>query len=57
MQSENLFFCCFFPLQMIIQKLEHDRNMMADAIADKIREHQHLLQVKMNLGNEVAAYR
>ncbi|XP_032380346.1 synemin [Etheostoma spectabile] len=47
----------FSQYQMIIQKLEHDRNMMADAIAEKMREHQHLLQVKMNLGNEVAAYR
>ncbi|XP_034734691.1 synemin [Etheostoma cragini] len=47
----------FSQYQMIIQKLENDRNVMADAIAEKMREHQHLLQVKMNLGNEVAAYR
>lgn len=42
---------------MIIEQLEHERNMMADAIAGKMQEHQHLLQVKMDLGTEVAAYR
>lgn len=52
-----LLFFCFFPLQMIIEQLEHERNMMADTIAEKMREHQHLLQVKMDLGMEVAAYR
>lgn len=43
--------------QMIIEQLEHDRNMMADAIEQKMREHQDLLQIKMDLGLEVAAYR
>uniref|UniRef100_A0A3P9I8P2 IF rod domain-containing protein n=1 Tax=Oryzias latipes TaxID=8090 RepID=A0A3P9I8P2_ORYLA len=43
--------------QMIIEQLEHERNSMADAMAEKMREHQHLLQVKMDLGMEVAAYR
>ncbi|XP_072241882.1 synemin [Leuresthes tenuis] len=43
--------------QMIIEQLEHERNMMADAMAEKMRDHQHLLQVKMDLGMEVAAYR
>lgn len=43
--------------QMIIEQLEHERNMMASTIAEKMREHQHLLQVKMDLGMEVAAYR
>ncbi|KAG8012625.1 Vimentin [Nibea albiflora] len=43
--------------QMIIEQLEHERNMMADTIEEKMREHQHLLQVKMDLGMEVAAYR
>ncbi|XP_038124713.1 synemin [Cyprinodon tularosa] len=43
--------------QMIIQQLEHERNMLAEAMEDKMREHQHLLQVKMDLGVEVAAYR
>lgn len=49
----------FFPLflQMIIEQLEHERNMMADTIEEKMQEHQHLLQVKMDLGMEVAAYR
>lgn len=42
---------------MIADQLEHERNAMADAIAEKMREHQHLLQVKMDLGMEVAAYR
>ena len=44
-------------LQMIIEQLEHERNMMTDAMAEKMRDHQHLLQVKMDLGMEVAAYR
>ncbi|CAB1460713.1 unnamed protein product [Pleuronectes platessa] len=43
--------------QMIIEQLEHERNAMADTIEAKMREHQHLLQVKMDLGKEVAAYR
>lgn len=42
---------------MIIEQLERERNMMADTIEQKMREHQHLLQVKMDLGMEVAAYR
>lgn len=42
---------------MIIEQLEHERIVMADTIAEKMREHQHLLQVKMDLGLEVAAYR
>lgn len=51
------FFLLSASLQMIIEQLEHERNMMADTIAEKMREHQHLLQVKMDLGMEVAAYR
>ncbi|CAN9499268.1 unnamed protein product [Ophioblennius macclurei] len=47
----------FGEYQMIIDELEHERNVMADTIAEKMREHQHLLQVKMDLGMEVAAYR
>ncbi|XP_073327351.1 synemin [Pagrus major] len=43
--------------QMVIEQLERERNTMADTIAEKMREHQHLLQVKMDLGMEVAAYR
>ncbi|XP_068168461.1 synemin isoform X2 [Antennarius striatus] len=43
--------------QTIIEQLEHEREMMADIIAEKMREHQHLLQIKMDLSMEVAAYR
>nr|XP_057932224.1 synemin [Doryrhamphus excisus] len=43
--------------QMAIDQLERERSMMADAIGQKMQEHQHLLQVKMDLGMEVAAYR
>ncbi|KAL6106805.1 synm [Pungitius sinensis] len=47
----------FSEYEVIIEQLEHERNMMADAIEEKMREHQHLLRVKMDLGMEVAAYR
>ncbi|XP_023120485.2 synemin [Amphiprion ocellaris] len=47
----------FSEYQMIIEQLEHERNTMADTIEEKMRDHQHLLQVKMDLGMEVAAYR
>ncbi|XP_029008656.1 synemin [Betta splendens] len=47
----------FGEYQMIIEQLERERNMMADAMEEKMRELQHLLQVKMDLGMEVAAYR
>ncbi|XP_053742609.1 synemin [Synchiropus splendidus] len=43
--------------QMIIEQLEHQRNMMAQEIDRKMMEHQQLLQVKMDLGMEVAGYR
>nr|XP_049579945.1 synemin isoform X19 [Syngnathus scovelli] len=43
--------------QMIIDQLERERNAMAEAIAQRTQEHQHLLRVKMDLGMEVAAYR
>lgn len=43
--------------QIIIEQLEHERNMLAKAMEEKMREHQNLLQVKMDLGMEVAAYR
>ncbi|KAM4619091.1 synemin [Polymixia lowei] len=43
--------------QVIIEQLEHERNMLADSITEKMQQHQHLLQVKMDLGMEVAAYR
>lgn len=50
---------CFSPPyhQMTVEQLEHERNVMADVIAQKMREHQQLLQVKMDLGMEVATYR
>ncbi|KAM3870611.1 synemin [Diretmus argenteus] len=47
----------FNEYQLIIEQLEHERNVMADSIAERLREHQQLLQVKMDLGMEVAAYR
>ncbi|KAM8891466.1 synemin [Spinachia spinachia] len=57
MHMQEKFRVDFSEYQVIIEQLEHERNMMADAIAEKIREHQHLLRVKMDLGMEVAAYR
>lgn len=42
---------------MVIEQLEHEKNMMADTIEEKIRDHQELLQVRMDLGMEVATYR
>lgn len=42
---------------MVIERLEHERNVLVGALEEKTREHQHLLQVKMDLGMEVAAYR
>ncbi|KAG9332349.1 hypothetical protein JZ751_015356 [Albula glossodonta] len=43
--------------QVRIDELEDERRALAGAIADKLRDHQDLLQVKMSLGLEVAAYR
>lgn len=57
MNMHDKFQVDFSEYQMIIEQLEHERNAMADMIAEKMREHQHLLQVKMDLGMEVAAYR
>ncbi|XP_068458846.1 synemin [Clinocottus analis] len=57
MHMQERFRVDFSEYQMIIEQLEHERNMMSDAIAEKMREHQHLLQVKMDLGMEVATYR
>lgn len=50
-------FGLFLFLQMIIEQLEEERKAMADTIAERVREHQQLLQVKMDLGMEVSAYR
>ncbi|XP_051238510.1 synemin [Dicentrarchus labrax] len=57
MHMQEKFRVDYSEYQMIIEQLEHERNMMADTIAEKMRDHQHLLQVKMDLGMEVAAYR
>ncbi|XP_044049963.1 synemin [Siniperca chuatsi] len=57
MHMQEKFRVEFGDYQMIIEQLEHERNMMADTIAEKMQEHQHLLQVKMDLGMEVATYR
>ncbi|XP_070828015.1 synemin [Chaetodon trifascialis] len=57
MHMQEKFRVDYNEYQVIIEQLERERNMMADTIAEKMREHQHLLQVKMDLGMEVAAYR
>ncbi|XP_026859816.2 synemin [Electrophorus electricus] len=43
--------------QMIIEELEHERSLLANTISEKLKDHQDLLQVKMGLGMELAAYR
>ncbi|KAM6961196.1 synemin [Aplochiton taeniatus] len=43
--------------QMAIAELEHERQMLANSMADKLHEHQLLLQVKTDLSMEVASYR
>uniref|UniRef100_A0AAZ3SW14 IF rod domain-containing protein n=1 Tax=Oncorhynchus tshawytscha TaxID=74940 RepID=A0AAZ3SW14_ONCTS len=43
--------------QVIIDQLEWEREMLANTMAEKVRDHQQLLQVKMDLGMEVAYYR
>lgn len=50
-------FAWLFFLQTVIEQLEEERRAMADTIAERTREHQQLLQVKMDLGVEVSAYR
>ncbi|KAK2842228.1 hypothetical protein Q5P01_012428 [Channa striata] len=57
MLMQEKFHVDFSEYQMVVDQLEHERNVMADTIEQKMREHQHLLQVKMDLGMEVAAYR
>uniref|UniRef100_A0A667YML6 Synemin, intermediate filament protein n=1 Tax=Myripristis murdjan TaxID=586833 RepID=A0A667YML6_9TELE len=57
MHMQEKFRADFTEYQMIIEQLQHERNMLTDSMAEKLREHQHLLQVKMDLGMEVAAYR
>ncbi|XP_036440661.1 synemin [Colossoma macropomum] len=43
--------------QMIVEELEHERQLLANTISEKLKDHQDLLQVKMGLSLEVAAYR
>ncbi|XP_064807980.1 synemin-like [Oncorhynchus masou masou] len=43
--------------QVIIDQLEREREMLANTMAEKVSDHQQLLQVKMDLGMEVAYYR
>nr|XP_023669869.1 synemin [Paramormyrops kingsleyae] len=43
--------------QMIVEDLEQERMFLTSAIADKLKEHQDLMQVKMGLSLELAAYR
>lgn len=50
-------FCSMVSLQVIIDELEREREMLANTMAEKVRDHQQLLQVKMDLGMEVAYYR
>ncbi|KAK5902305.1 hypothetical protein CesoFtcFv8_007573 [Champsocephalus esox] len=57
MHMQEKFRVDFSEYQMIIEQLEHERNLMADTIAEKMRDHQNLLQVRMDLGMEVASYR
>ncbi|KAM9807818.1 synemin [Neosynchiropus ocellatus] len=57
MHMEEKFHADCSQYQMIIEQLEHQRNMMAQEIERKMMEHQQLLQVKMDLGMEVAGYR
>ncbi|XP_059362484.1 synemin-like [Carassius carassius] len=43
--------------QAIIEELEYERRMLSNTISEKLKDHQDLLQVKMGLSLEVAAYR
>ncbi|XP_033824659.1 synemin [Periophthalmus magnuspinnatus] len=43
--------------QMVIDQLQRERDLMAHNMEQKMVEHQQLLQLKMDLGLELAAYR
>ncbi|KAK2848102.1 hypothetical protein Q7C36_009784 [Tachysurus vachellii] len=43
--------------QIIVEELEQERMLLANNISEKLKDHHDLLQVKMGLGMEVAAYR
>lgn len=57
MHMQETFHADVNEYQMIIEELEQERKMLAGSMAERVREHQQLLQVKMDLGMEVAAYR
>lgn len=44
-------------IQDIIEELEYERRMLSNTISERLKDHQDLLQVKMGLALEVAAYR
>uniref|UniRef100_A0AAY5K8C9 IF rod domain-containing protein n=1 Tax=Esox lucius TaxID=8010 RepID=A0AAY5K8C9_ESOLU len=54
---QDNFHCDITQYQVIIEELEREREMLANNMAEKVRDHQELLQVKMDLGMEVAYYR
>ncbi|XP_051512634.1 synemin-like [Myxocyprinus asiaticus] len=43
--------------QVIIEDLEYERRLLSNTISEKLKDHQDLVQVKMGLALEVAAYR
>ncbi|KAJ8417576.1 hypothetical protein AAFF_G00224190 [Aldrovandia affinis] len=47
----------FNQYQVVMDELEEERRALANAISEKLRDHQELMQVKMGLSMELAAYR
>lgn len=47
---------CLCP-QVLIEQLEEERRELSIAIAEKLEDHQELMQVKIGLSMEVATYR
>ncbi|KAM9481317.1 synemin [Clarias gariepinus] len=43
--------------QIIVEELKQEHMFLANAVSEKLKDHHELLQVKMGLGMEVAAYR
>ncbi|KAK6474968.1 synemin-like [Huso huso] len=61
---EGYFLACFVSLyawlqeyQVLIEQLEEERRELSIAIAEKLEDHQELMQVKIGLSMEVATYR